>query len=38
MYFVVDADGDLRFAYSSVDELLVQVSVLAQPQQVALKQ
>jgi peroxiredoxin len=38
MYFVVDADGDLRFAYSSLDELLVQVSVLAQPQQVALKQ
>jgi hypothetical protein len=37
MYFVVDADGDLRFAYSSLDELLVQVSVLAQQQRVALK-
>jgi peroxiredoxin len=35
MYFVVDADGNLRFAYSSVDELLVQVSVLAQQQRVA---
>jgi peroxiredoxin len=32
MYFVVDADGDLRFAYSRLDDVLVQVSVLAQQQ------
>jgi peroxiredoxin len=35
LYFVVDADGDLRFAYSSLDELLVQVSVLAHERRVA---